>query len=332
MSDTSPEIAVAIQDFLICFEMVFASVGHWYAFSHKDYTESDIQSARMPVYYAIRDACGIQDIIQDSVETLKGTRFTYRTFEPSEGVATVGMSRSGRIQAGLRYSQGGTSKYWLAEATNSAAGLMSEPNQFDPNILNHYGQQQKQSSGAERPPSLFFRDLDDEDDESDGIEELYDASKQLEFGDYNFPTIDVYDPKKVQENQQRQARRSLKKSKRREYPHVEETPSSESRLSGSSVFGKEGWSTESAAPSSSSSNTATNNTSLLAPTREGCVDNVNGYVPEPKGLKSKRSSAAFTVDMQDLNYQTYQQPTATTKPPVNNSKESQDGGPALLFL
>ncbi|KAF9150761.1 hypothetical protein BGX21_005739 [Mortierella sp. AD011] len=275
----------------------------------------------MPVYYAIRDACGIQDIIQDSVETLKGTRFTYRTFEPSEGVATVGMSRSGRIQAGLRYSQGGTSKYWLAEATNSAAGLMSEPNQFDPNILNHYGQQQKHSSRAERPPSLYFRDLDDGDDESDGIEELYDASKQLEFGDYNFPTIDVYDPKKVLENQQRQARRSLKKSKKREYPRVEDPLlSSENRLSGSSVFGKEGWSTSTGPVtppglSSSSSNTATNNTPpLTVPAREGCVDNVNGYIPEPKGLKSKRSSAVLTVDMQDLTYQTSQPPTATTKP------------------
>ncbi|KAF9273825.1 hypothetical protein BGZ68_001173, partial [Mortierella alpina] len=223
MRSTSPESAVAIQDFLICLEMIFVGLGHWYAFSHRDYVENDIQSARLPVYYAVRDACGIQDVIQDSLETLKGTRFTYRTFEPSEGVATVGMSRSGRIMAGLRYSAGGTSKYWLPEATDANEALLSpgvEPNQAD-YFRNQRRQQQQQQeqrqtrerqlhgSGAERPPSLYFADVGEEDE--DGVEELYDSSKQMEFGDYNFPAIDVHDPTKARG----QSTKSLRKDKKK---------------------------------------------------------------------------------------------------------------------
>ena len=302
-----------------------------YAFSHKDYTEADVQSARMPVYYAFRDCIGIQDIIQDSLETLKGTRFTYRTFEPSEGVATVGMSRSGRIMAGLRYSQGGTSKYWLPETTTTGGSLASSPNRHDPNDRLRPSQYQKD---VERPPSLYFRDLDDSDD--DGMEELYDASKKQKFGDYNFPAIDVHDPKEGR-RKGRKGSRSSKKKKKAAQNHPPDDIESHG-TSGASYFGKEGWG--GAPPSinveqpSSSSGVAPSSSSLAA--RDGCIDNVNGYVPEPRVPKSKRSSMSLRPDGPGSSGSgSGSGPNSEQRQPLlhplDGGKDSHNG-PALLFL
>ncbi|KAI7823020.1 organic solute transporter Ostalpha-domain-containing protein [Gamsiella multidivaricata] len=332
MSNTSPEIAVAIQDWLICFEMVFASVGHWYAFSHKDYTDIDIQSARMPVYYAIRDACGIQDIVQDSLETLKGTRFTYRTFEPSEGLATEGMSRSGRINAGLRYSQGGTTKYWLPETNAIPGSTMSQNDRFDSDDRRQFSRHPR--GNAERPPSLYFPDLDEEDE--DGLEELYDASKQLEFGDYNFPAIDVHDPKEAQGRGKR-GRRGPRKSKKKEARSLLTDPNGAQEPSRGSVFGKEGWSVS---PSSSRQQTGTPTAAAIssasswnansAQARDGCVDNVNNYVPEPRTLKAMRSSTVLSP-MHQRSAEQQQQQQRQNQHPLDDQTDSQ-GGPALFIL
>ncbi|KAF9436147.1 hypothetical protein BGZ76_004715 [Entomortierella beljakovae] len=316
MSNDSPEIAVAIQDFLICIEMVGAAMGHWYAFSHKDYFEKEITSGRMPIYYAFRDACGIKDIIQDSLDTLQGTRFNYRTFEPCEGIATLGKSRSGRIHAGLRYSQGGSSKYWLTESTNSAPGLMVEPNQFDPNIFKplQIQQQSQEEEGGEgqggggqggggdvdRAPSLLFRDLyDSEDDDRESIEELYGASKQHEFGDYNFPVIDIHDPKEIEHEKKRRAWRSIRVGhKKRVYKGESE--------------GDVKSSDQSIGMSESS--------------RNGCIDNVNGYYSEPKlSNQQKRISMVeiHAVSRSDLNY---------TNENNNSSSSRQDMQPYIVNM
>ncbi|KAI9231131.1 MAG: organic solute transporter Ostalpha-domain-containing protein [Podila humilis] len=281
---TSAEDAVAIQDFLICFEMVFASLGHWYAFSHKDYTDISVCSARMPIYYAIRDACGIQDIIQDSLETLKGTRFTYRTFEPSEGVATIGKSRSGRIMAGLRYTDGGSSKYWLPVSQlvnddDDEDGDESHKHGFNTRPMTETMRSQSSSSllkhqalapaaDQDKAPSLHFVDLEDVAD--DEIEDLYDASKQLEYGDYNFPAIDIHSP------HDKTSRAGIREFDRTN-SHSEENGCMEelefTRVEGrgrtplageedrTAVFGPSGWNREQME-------------------RDGCVDNVNGYYPE----------------------------------------------------
>ncbi|KAF9199845.1 hypothetical protein BGZ49_009997 [Haplosporangium sp. Z 27] len=388
MRDTTADTAVAIQDFLICLEMVFASLGHWYAFSHKDYTELDIHSARMPIYYAVRDASGIKDIIQDSLETLKGTRFTYRTFEPSEGVATVGMSRSGRIMAGLRYTGGGTSKYWLPDANKigrdalrdnnngssvSAVGISRPEYQRNPNS---YSQQVLGSSYNERAPSLFFHDLDEQDDEDD-IEELYDASKQLEFGDYNFPAIDVFDPHRSKESDRRKMEKKNKKKARQNGETSALLGSSSLLVTGGgdevrplmsesnapvgSAFGKSGWSSTPAQGSKTSTTSKSHHgdkesrKSREAALRDGCIDNVNGYVPEGKKKKHNKGSyppAAPVVassssstqqnnynsayDTYGYGYQSYQQPNDSAhylgqqqQQPANDEEHR---GPMFFFM
>lgn len=66
----------------------------------------------MPFYYALRDAFGILDVLEDSRATLRGG-VSYRKYEPVEGGMHQGAGRERRIRAGLRYTKGGQQKYWL---------------------------------------------------------------------------------------------------------------------------------------------------------------------------------------------------------------------------
>lgn len=67
--------------------------------------------------------------------TLKGTGFSYRTFEPAAGGIHQGQGRERRVQAGLRYTNGGKGKYWLplagdestAHGRKGKAGVVARP-------------------------------------------------------------------------------------------------------------------------------------------------------------------------------------------------------------
>lgn len=107
-----------MQDALLCFEMPLFAVLHLYAFSHKDYlpTKTQTYSGRLPFWFAFRDSLlGYKDVLDDSLTTLRGTGFSYRTFEPAEGGlhSVTGDARAKRARAGLRYADGGRKKYWL---------------------------------------------------------------------------------------------------------------------------------------------------------------------------------------------------------------------------
>lgn len=103
---------------MLCFEMPLFAILHLYAFSHRDYMPSSTRmfSGRLPFYYALRDSLlGYKDVLSDSLTTFKGTGFSYRTFEPAEGGlhSASGDARARRARAGLRYADGGKTKYWL---------------------------------------------------------------------------------------------------------------------------------------------------------------------------------------------------------------------------
>ncbi|KAH8916603.1 DUF300-domain-containing protein [Atractiella rhizophila] len=112
---TSETLGLAATDTLMCFEMPFFAVLHLYAFSHTDYIpQNALYSGRLPFSFALRDSLlGYKDVLNDSITALKGTGFSYRTFEPVEGGVHVGPGRERRIRAGLRYAEGGTKKYWM---------------------------------------------------------------------------------------------------------------------------------------------------------------------------------------------------------------------------
>ncbi|GAA5852599.1 hypothetical protein JCM9279_005524 [Rhodotorula babjevae] len=110
------QLSLAIQDTLVCYEMPLFAFLHLYAFSHTDYIDDNhVYSGRLPMWHAIKDAFGYKDLFLDSIGTLRGSGFSYRTYEPASGALHAsGLVRDRRIRAGLRYSTAdGGRKYWL---------------------------------------------------------------------------------------------------------------------------------------------------------------------------------------------------------------------------
>ena len=191
---TDPEnVSVGLNDLLISIEMPLFAFAHMYAFSHKDYIDPQHTFvARMPMYYAFRDAFGLLDLVEDSKATLRGEGMDYREFEPAEGFMHQGSGRDRRIRAGLRYSKGGQRKYWLPKITEEThAPLLNQ----DVDHVVHLAPDLRPETDEE--PSVWpdaevdngyglpFGDLDE------GDEELYAHSQKYLFGDYNYPSVDV---------------------------------------------------------------------------------------------------------------------------------------------
>ena len=190
---TPDNLAAAIQDALICMEMPFFAIGHWYAFSWHDYADQTISSARMPMRYAFRDAFGVQDLIHDTKATFRGERYEYRAFDAQDNVITheESQSRMARMLAGMRYSRNGKGKYWLPQpgGANVKTPLLGGRGPITEGGISsaQYGSTSDTSSDADE---VHFGDLETEEDE------LYSKAKQLEFVDYNYPVITAHIPSK----------------------------------------------------------------------------------------------------------------------------------------
>jgi hypothetical protein len=218
---TDPEhVSTGWNNVFICLEMPMFAFAHMFAFSYKDYMDTQHTFvARMPFYYAFRDAFGIKDVVEDSKATLRGEGMDYREFEPAEGFMHQGAGREARMRAGLRYSQGGQKKYWLPKADpstvptegrgerllNKAIGKVAGDDQRE-SVHAPLLSRQAQSVVHLAPDMMedrddepsFWGDATVEDgydlpfgdiDEAD--EELFDHSRRYLFGDYNYPCIDV---------------------------------------------------------------------------------------------------------------------------------------------
>ncbi|KAF2472874.1 DUF300-domain-containing protein [Lindgomyces ingoldianus] len=187
---TPDNLAAAIQDALICFEMPFFAVSHWYAFSWHDYADDTISAARMPVKYALRDAFGPRDLIEDTKETFGGGNYEYRDFDARDNVLAheESSSREARMREGMRYERGGKGKYWipkpgqqreheplLSKVTSSRARTMS-PGAHRALDTAKYG-----STENDEDPMLNPED-----------ERLFDNARALEFGDWNYPVIEAH--------------------------------------------------------------------------------------------------------------------------------------------
>ncbi|KAG9019517.1 hypothetical protein FRB90_001179 [Tulasnella sp. 427] len=222
-------ISLAITDALVCFEMPFFAIAHTFAFSYTDYIDPNTHyAARMPMFYAIRDAFGYVDVLEDSRATLKGG-VSYQKYEPVEGGMHQGYARDRRIRAGLRYAKGGQQKYWLPMPEDNAkpGGPVNAVRGFldDQRILKDgYApllQEQEEDvihdeTRAPPPVASPTREMflsatadptpfsppvvEDPDGELEELEfhapdsdeeENYAESRKLLFGDYNYPCIDV---------------------------------------------------------------------------------------------------------------------------------------------
>ncbi|CAK5284286.1 unnamed protein product [Mycena citricolor] len=210
-------IALALTDLLICIEMPLFAIAHAYAFSHTDFIDRDATFvARMPMLYAMRDSCGMLDVVADSKATLRGEGMDYRAFEPSEGYMHQGEGRDRRIRAGLRYADGGRRKYWLPQPAENTQvggggvrrivdGLIGQRDSLDDVHAPLMAQQEERV--VTLAPDLVQHDSEDNiwtsSDDGDGYslpfgdadalgdEELFRVSRSFVFGDYNYPVIDV---------------------------------------------------------------------------------------------------------------------------------------------
>lgn len=170
---TQDNLAAAIQDALICIEMPIFAIAHWYAFSWHDYADNRLSAARLPVWYAVRDAFGPRDLIEDTKETFSGDQYKYRQFDSNDKILAHedSKSRLARLKAGMRYQRGGKGKYWL-------------PNPHE--INEHTSLLQGGESSRDRSQSRTNGTLDfDEPSLDPGEEDLYKKAKKMEFGDWN---------------------------------------------------------------------------------------------------------------------------------------------------
>lgn len=180
---TPDNLAAAIQDALICCEMPLFAVAHWYAFSWQDYADVTISAARMPVKYAMRDAFGIRDLIEDTKETFGGRHYEYRVFDSGDNVLAheESESRAARMMEGMRYERGGKGKYWIPKPgeINSRTPLLggsAGPSRAATMSTSKRGRDLHEDAGSDEADEAK---LDAED------ERLFTTAKALEFGDWN---------------------------------------------------------------------------------------------------------------------------------------------------
>jgi len=133
--------------------------------------------------YALRDAFGIRDLIEDSKITFKGKGYEYRLFDPAESVLEHPDSgaRVNRMMEGLRYHKGGKSKYWIPKPTAttgllSAPGLSSSSRPMSPAVAER-GSNRKWY--GDELNGLEELEIDTED------EKLFEDAREMEYGDYN---------------------------------------------------------------------------------------------------------------------------------------------------
>lgn len=182
---TPDNLAAAIQDALICIEMPLFAVAHWYAFSWHDYADVTISAARMPVWYALRDAFGVRDLIEDTKETFSGNKYEYRLFDSGDNVLAHegSSSRVARMMEGMRYERGGKGKYWIPRP--------GEANSRTPLLSSEGGPSRNRSMSPSKPQQndAQYMGYGDGAVEEQGLdpdlERLYERARKLEFGDWN---------------------------------------------------------------------------------------------------------------------------------------------------
>lgn len=223
---TPDNIATAIQNTLMCIEMLGFAIGHWYAFTYKEFASTSLMGyARLTVPYAVRDAFGIVDLILDFKSTFYGTNYNYREFNSIETVLEhpESTSRQARMAQGLRYKSGGTSKYWLPQPSQqgsqaiahvrdqyspignpqetksltqqqdnyNAYGGVSSPRQSSPGLPS------SNSSISSGTPAHSVENMEDftmSEEEMAQDDLLYRVARTFPYGDYNYPVITVQEP------------------------------------------------------------------------------------------------------------------------------------------
>jgi hypothetical protein len=183
---SADNLAAAIQDALICFEMPLFAIAHWYAFSWHDYADDTISSARMPVKFAFRDSFGPLDLIEDTRLTFRGKHYDYRTFDSGDHIIAheESYSRIARMEDGMRYERGGKGKYWIPKSNaDSRTPLLAKAGSKNPPAPEARGR--AIDYRATEPDIEIAIDAEDE--------RLFANARALEFGDWNYPVVTAHE-------------------------------------------------------------------------------------------------------------------------------------------
>jgi len=179
----SPDnLAASIQDALICFEMPLFAIAHWYAFSWHDYADVTISAARMPMRFALRDAFGPKDLIEDAKETFSGGKYEYRYFDAEDNIMAheQSSSRTARMREGMRYERGGKGKYWIPKPGHEhRASLLDKVSSSRARTMSPGASHADNGAKYGATSPYAEEGLNPED------ERLYDNARALEFGDWN---------------------------------------------------------------------------------------------------------------------------------------------------
>lgn len=193
---TADNLAAAIQDALICFEMPFFAIAQWYSFSWKDFADVTISDARMPMRFAFRDAFGPRDLIEDAKETWSGNKYEYRYFDATDNVMAHedSSSRVARMQAGMRYERGGRGKYWIpSPGAESKQPLLSRWTDSHARTMSPGNGRHPSRSPSDAASKGYGTQQNPDEPELDSEEErLYQNARALEFGDWNYPVINTH--------------------------------------------------------------------------------------------------------------------------------------------
>ncbi|KAK5779556.1 hypothetical protein RI543_003448 [Arxiozyma heterogenica] len=108
------------QNGLLCIEMIGFAILHFLAFPWTDYClQAMPNSARMKLWYSIRDCFGGGDLIWDFKQTLfiGDSYYNFRNFLPSESTSMTHinnlMTNMDRLNKGLRFANNGQDTYWV---------------------------------------------------------------------------------------------------------------------------------------------------------------------------------------------------------------------------
>ena len=141
----------------------------------------------MPVKFALRDAFGPRDLIEDTKETFRGEHYEYRFFDTGDNVLAheESDSRTARMMQGMRYERGGKGKYWIPRPNEitSRTPLLAEQSQAGASAASTFYSKTGRPEDDDRNASVTEANLDAED------ERLFASARVLEFGDWNVSSI-----------------------------------------------------------------------------------------------------------------------------------------------
>lgn len=178
---------MVFQSGLLCLEVIPFAVGHWYAFSYKEFDMYHLPNCgKVLFFHALKDCCGMVDLYIDFKMTYQGESYRYQNFDSVEALIShpASGSRATRIQSGMRYVDGGSKKYWLPvkkDALTKSSKSLRYSNFMEQTVP--LLQQKPDSISSIR--GLY---MDEQDGEWTRDDEVYDDVRANHpFGDRNYP-------------------------------------------------------------------------------------------------------------------------------------------------